>query len=162
MPTIFEASRDPIGDTEIEQLLFRAYVDAGFTLPEVARTMFAAEAVRQRGRLLFARGDDRSLAGMVIVAGPSSPARRIARNDEVEMHLLAVAPERRDVGLGRTLVDAALAAARHDGARHMVLWTQPSMHAAQRLYERCGFVRAPERDFVRDDGQPFMVYAIAL
>jgi ribosomal protein S18 acetylase RimI-like enzyme len=30
----------------------------------------------------------------------------------------------------------------------MVLWTQPTMRAAQRLYERMGFERMPERDTV--------------
>ena len=37
-------------------------------------------------------------------------------------------------------------------ARRVVLSTQPTMHAAHRVYERFGFTRAPERDWspVRD------------
>jgi hypothetical protein len=39
----------------------------------------------------------------------------------------------------------------------MILWTQSSMSSAQRLYERSGFERVPERDFERS-GRRFLVF----
>jgi GNAT superfamily N-acetyltransferase len=94
---------------------------------------------------------------MVIVVPPSSPARRIGRPDEAELHLLAVARTSRNAGTGRRLVEAALADARALGLPRVVLWTQVAMHAARHLYERSGFVRAPARDFSRDH-RAFLVY----
>ena len=60
--------------------------------------------------------------------------------------MLAVAPEARGKRIGEALVRACIERAMNDGARAVVLWSQPTMPAAHRLYERLGFVRAPERD----------------
>lgn len=152
----------PARAEEIEALLKRVYVEAGFTDPELAGSLFAAPAVRERGQVLLARhGAGGPLVGMVIVVSPHSPARRMASDDEAEMHLLAVAPERRGSGIGQALVEAAMDLARTLGFRRMVLWTQPAMEAAQRLYGRAGFLRAPGRDWRRGD-RSFLVYERAL
>lgn len=45
-----------------------------------------------------------------------------------------------------------------EGARAMVLWSQPSMSSAHRLYERLGFSRAPERDQEDPRGFTRMVF----
>lgn len=77
------------------------------------------------------------------------------------MHLLAVMPEQRGKGLGGALVAAAVARARQDGLVRLWLWTQTGMKDAQRLYERAGFQRRPERDWEREDTS-FMVYTLDL
>jgi GNAT superfamily N-acetyltransferase len=152
------ADRTSVSLEQLEALLQRVYVDDGFTDPEVAATAFAAPAVLERGQLLVTRDEPTgSLTGMVIVVLPSSPARRIAAGDEVEMHLLAVSPEHRRAGVGRALVDAAIDLARSKSFGKMVLWTQPTMKDAHRLYERFGFVRAPARDF-ENAGRSFLVF----
>ncbi|HSC88428.1 MAG TPA: GNAT family N-acetyltransferase [Polyangiaceae bacterium] len=146
-----------VDDSEaIERLLDRVYVAAGFTDPEVAKEIFRGEAVLARGNVLVAR-EDQVLAGMVVVVAHDSPARRMAESGDVEMHLLAVAPEFRRVGLGGELVVASLDFARARGAGRMVLWTQPLMSAAHRLYERHGFERSPTRDF-NSQGREFLVF----
>ncbi|GAB3157456.1 GNAT family N-acetyltransferase [Amycolatopsis stemonae] len=53
---------------------------------------------------------------------------------------LAVAPDRRGLGLGRRLVDAAVTEARRRGARKLTLRVLGHNTAARRVYERCGFV----------------------
>lgn len=156
------AAADPITDAELENVLWRVYVQGGFTSPDVAATLFAADAVRARGEILVVKDPYSSeLLGMVIVVAPTSPARRMAERDEAEMHLLAVLPEHRGRGIGRALVEAAMGAAKRDGHARIMLWTQPSMHAAQHLYVEAGFVRAPERDWQRAD-RHFLVFEAPL
>ena len=53
---------------------------------------------------------------------------------------LYVVPERRGDGLGRALLDAAIADARARGADTMDLGTSETDTVARHLYERCGFV----------------------
>jgi ribosomal protein S18 acetylase RimI-like enzyme len=146
----------------VEALLHEVYVDAGFTDPAVAKSAFAPDAVFARGDVLVAREAGAvGIAGMVIVVGGGSPAARFASADEVELHLLAVTAAQRKAGLGAALVRAAVDHGAARGARRMLLWTQASMGAAQRLYERNGFQRAPGRDF-EAGGRTFLVYERAL
>lgn len=145
-------------DAEIGNLLNKAYVGGGFTSPERGEVIFAPPAVRGRGHLICARPlGAKKLAGMVIVVFPDSSARRLANSDEAELHLLAVDGAYRGVGLGHALVQAATDFAHEHGFRKMVLWTQPSMFAAQRLYEYSGFVRALHRD-PTINGMQFLAY----
>ena len=48
------------------------------------------------------------------------------------------------------------------GCGCLVLSTQPSMAAAQRLYRAEGFERAPSRDWVHANGSERLVFARAL
>lgn len=144
-------------DSEINHLLVDAYVGGGFTSPERAAIVFAPSAVRLRGKLITARTTEGLLAGMVIVVRPDAPARRIAEPDEAEIHLLAVDPRFQGKGLGRLLMSTALQSIRSMGFNKSVLWTQPTMTPAHRLYESLGFVRAHSRDPILD-GISFFAY----
>jgi len=159
--TVEVESADGVGDGPIEGLLRRVYVDGGFTDAGVAAALFTAHAVRARGEILVVRGAPDGLRGMVIVVGPNSPARKLAGPNEAEMHLLAVSPDCRGQGVGRALVAAAVARARALGHHRMVLWTQVTMHAAQRLYLSVAFQRRPERDF-QAGGRQFLVLDLPL
>lgn len=148
----------PVADAELRELLTTVYVDEGLTDELLAARVFAPGEVRARGEILHVRDpEDEALMAMVILAPPSSPARRFAGPDEAELHLLATARERRGAGAGRALVEAAIQRARHSGYRRLLLWTQPAMHAAQRLYSALGFLRAPERDFTQH-GRQFLFF----
>lgn len=148
----------PVSDEELSELLWRVYVEGGYTHAEVAKSLFEPSAIRKRGELLVVREPRGSnLAGMVIVVGPDSDARRLATDNEVEMHLLAVKPEYRGKGLGGTLIAAAVETARRQGHSKMLLATQSGMGEAQRLYSAAGFHRVPQRDFSRN-GSDFLVY----
>jgi ribosomal protein S18 acetylase RimI-like enzyme len=143
---------------DIESLLREVYVHGGFTESLAADSMFAGAAVFNRGHVLIARDlETQKLAGMVVVVRATSNARRFASSGEVEMHLLAVAPDFRRLGVGDLLVKSALDLARADGARKMILWTQPSMTDAHRLYQRHHFERTPGRDFEKS-GRSFLVF----
>ncbi|MEZ6094417.1 MAG: GNAT family N-acetyltransferase [Pirellulaceae bacterium] len=105
--------------------------------------------------MIIARTTDGVLAGMVMVVRPDSPARRMAETDEAEIHLLAVDSIYRGQGLGRMLMARALETIRDMGFEKVVLWTQPTMLPAHRLYESLGFVRAHWRDPVLDEVEFF-------
>lgn len=153
----FESDPFNISDSEIAVLLNRAYVEGGFTTPERAANTFVPSAVRKRGETIFLRTSEGALAGMVIVVRPDAPARRMAEPDEAEIHLLAVDPQYQGNGLGRSLMTKALELIKDMGFHKTVLWTQPTMIPAHRLYESLGFTRAAARDPVFD-GVYFLAY----
>jgi DNA-binding MarR family transcriptional regulator/GNAT superfamily N-acetyltransferase len=70
----------------------------------------------------------------------------LARDDEdtARLRLLLVEPSARGEGLGRRLVEAAVAFARRAGYREMVLWTHRELHAARRIYAGVGFRKTEE------------------
>jgi len=151
-----------VSDSEINELLTHVYVNEGYVSIETAETLFDPSAVRNRGHLICGRPKgSKSIAGLVIVVFPDSAASRLAKANEAEMHLLAVAREYRGKGLGRALVLKAVETAREYRFQRMVLWTQPSMGAAQKLYTSLGFNRNPVRDPVAK-GKKFLFFEMNL
>lgn len=148
-------------DGELTRLLTEVYVHGGFTNADVAVSAFAATTVRARGQLFWAKGSTGELLGLVVLVPPTSPARRLASNDEAELHLLAVDPRMRRKGLGSALIETLVETARQRGYRQLVLWTQPTMHSAHRLYSKAGFLASPKEDFERG-GRQFQVFRLAL
>lgn len=59
--------------------------------------------------------------------------------DELHINSLAVAPDRRQQGLGSELMRGVLASAREEGAERATLEVRRSNDAARRLYEQLGF-----------------------
>jgi ribosomal protein S18 acetylase RimI-like enzyme len=150
----------PDADAALEALLHESYVRGGFTVPDRAAAMFRGGAVRSRGLVLVAHDQAGVTLGTVTLVPSDSSARHLAAADEAEIHLLCVRPDMRRRGVGRALIEEALARAQTGGARGVVLWTQPTMAAAQRLYEQSGFQRDPRADFTRGQRQ-FLVYRLA-
>ena len=72
--------------------------------------------------------------------------------------MLAVRKNARARGVGEALVRECIERSQLADATALVLWTQPIMLAAQRLYERLGFVRDPLRNVPDARGWDRMVY----
>jgi len=79
-----------------------------------------------------------------------------------EMRLLAVSPTVRGQGIGAALVHECLRRARVAGAKVMTLHTTDLMTVAMAMYERMGFVRAPETDFHPSPGFTVKGYRLSL
>lgn len=72
--------------------------------------------------------------------------------DEAQITNVAVAPAARAGGLGRRLMEAAIACAKAGGARAMTLEVRPSNAAARALYASLGFVeRGRRKGYYADD-----------
>jgi ribosomal protein S18 acetylase RimI-like enzyme len=67
------------------------------------------------------------------------------------IRLLGVAPAARGHGVGRALTEACIQRARGRGHARVVLHTTRAMQVAWGMYERLGFERAPELDFMQGE-----------
>ena len=88
--------------------------------------------------------------GFIDVRGGMILARCAA--DEAEVLTIAVVPERRQQGLGGSLVEAAAEEARQHGARKLFLEVSTRNPAARGLYQRLGFVQVGRRRGYYSDG----------
>jgi putative acetyltransferase len=85
-------------------------------------------------------GDYREPGGALLLArGRGCVALRRVDSATCELKRLYVRPAERRSGLGRTLVEAAIARARQLGYRRLLLDTTPGMEAAHELYRSLGF-----------------------
>ncbi|MBK9415708.1 MAG: GNAT family N-acetyltransferase [Flavobacteriales bacterium] len=141
--------REAATDREWEQataLLQRVYVAGGYTAAANAGQFMTRENLEPAGVLLVALDGEDAVVGAVLLLHPASALRQLATMYEREFRVLGVDERARGLGIGEVLVQACVDRAFASGAQAVVLWTQPSMHSAQRLYKRLGFRRAPERD----------------
>jgi GNAT superfamily N-acetyltransferase len=79
-----------------------------------------------------------------VLSGPDGTSVTLAWP---EVRLLAVAPATRGQGIGKALMHECVRRALHSGSAAITLHTNDMMEVAMRMYERMGFVRAPELDF---------------
>jgi ribosomal protein S18 acetylase RimI-like enzyme len=101
-----------------------------------------ADALAERVRALLDHGDT-----IVLLAGEGPDGLAVLRfrpaiwDAALECYLaeLYVVPARRGQGLGRALMEEAMAVARTEGATHMDLGTSEDDAAARALYESLGF-----------------------
>ena len=104
-------------------------------------------------------GDDdgRALVGTLTIAPAGTSYAEIADPGEVELRMLAVAPEARRRGIAEALVRAAMREAVTLRAERVVLSMLEAMTSAHRLYDRLGFTRVPDRDW-HHEGVALRVY----
>jgi len=141
--------REAATDTEWQQataLLQRVYVGGGYTPAENASPFMTRSRLEHEGVLIIAIDEQEDVVGAVLLLHEASTLRQLARANEREFRILAVDERARGAGVGEALVQDCLDRAFGVGASAVVIWTQPTMHSAQRLYVRLGFQRAPERD----------------
>ncbi|GHB47679.1 N-acetyltransferase [Streptomyces cirratus] len=156
------AEYETLGDITARAYLGDGLLTYGEGDPYLARLRDVAGRAAAAEVLVAVLGDGRVVGG-VTFAAPGSALCDIARADEAEFRMLAVAREGRGRGAGEALVRACIDRARAvEGVRRLVLSTTPDMPAAHRIYERLGFVRSPERDWEPVPELVLLTYGLAL
>jgi GNAT superfamily N-acetyltransferase len=97
--------------------------------------------------LVAVEASGRVVGGVTYVPGPG-PLAEFDDPADAGIRMLAVGSGARRRGVGTALVRACVARARAEGRRRLWLHTTRAMLDAQRIYEREGFRRAPEADWV--------------
>lgn len=123
-------------DLDAARLLFRAYaaslpIDLGYQDFASELATLPGKYAPPAGALLLARDRAGSAIGCVGV--------RPLHDEACEMKRLYVDPAARGLGLGRALMDAAIAEAIRLGYRELRLDTLPAMTAAIAMYRAAGF-----------------------
>ncbi len=144
------------GDVVAAAYLHDLQVSAGY----VQRLRDAAGRADQAVLLVAAEGDV-VLGSITYVTGGTPMAQRAAAG-EAELRMLGVAPGARGRGVAQLLVLDCIARARRQGVSRIVLSTQPEMLAAHRLYERLGFARRVDLDWVPEPDVVLIGYALTL
>lgn len=91
------------------------------------------------------------VVGSVTFCPPGSTLRELAGEAEGEFRMLGVDPDARGRGAGRALVERCLQRCRELALKELVLCSMPTMAAAHRLYESCGFRRDESLDWDVDE-----------
>lgn len=115
-------------------------IEAEFQPDEAAeaRGLAMILAAPTSGRILMAEDEGRAVAmvNLIYIVSTALGARVALLEDMI------VTREARGQGLGRALIEAAIAQARSDGCRRITLLTDGTNTAAHAFYERAGFTRS--------------------
>jgi ribosomal protein S18 acetylase RimI-like enzyme len=146
----------------IADLSVRVYVGGGLAGEGYASELSDVAGRASRADLLVVRDDRGRVVGSVALVLTGDFGEVTTSDEEASFRMLVVDPAAQGRGLGTLLVTTCLDRARAAGKRRMVISTGTRMTAAQRLYERLGFTRLPERDWSPVPGIDLLVYSCEL
>lgn len=143
---------DPADTDRLGRVLAEAYV-AGAVLDPGDR--YVGDLRDVDGRLphvvaVLAAYDGTEVLGGLTLVEAGTPEAEVAVAGELEIRMLAVAPQHQGRKVSRALLTAAEEVGRARGDEALVLSSLPAMSAAHRVYQRYGFERVAERDWVAD------------
>ncbi len=112
-----------------------------------------------KAKLFVAVSEKGKVDGGVVYFGDMSfygaGGEATTRQNAAAFRLLAVNPEIQGKGLGKGLIDRCLKQAREEDHDYMVIHSTKTMMVAWKMYERMGFERFKEIDFLQDDLQVY-------
>ena len=150
--------------TMVGEITLAAYLADGHLTPDddYAAELRAADQRAAEADLVVAATSDGRLLGTVTFTLPGTPWAEVSQPGEAEFRMLAVAPEHRGQGVGSALARWCVDRAREQGCTAVALSSLTSMDTAHRMYERMGFVRAPDRDWWPNPEVQLIVYLLDL
>ena len=151
----------PTEHAAVADLLAPTYLAEGWADASYEVTMRDTADRVEQATVLVALWDG-ALVGTVTVALHGGPYAEMADPGEAVIRMLVTDPAARGHGVGRSLVQACVTAAREAGCSVARLSTQRPMTAAIRIYESLGFVRTPDRDWTPVPGYDLIAYELHL
>lgn len=151
--------------TAVGQLTLAAYVADGLLVEDdfyAAELLGAAQRAAEAELMVAVDPATHELLGTVTFCLSGSHYAEIARANEAEFRMLAVDPLSRGRGVGHALARWCVDRAREQGCAALMLSSLDEMHTAHRLYERMGFRRLPERDWIPAPGVSLIAYRLDL
>lgn len=122
---------------------------SGADLPALAALEQRCFAIPWSFEALAEELADANKARVLVAVAPDGVVRGYISSwfilGEAEIHNIAVDPDCRGRGIGRTLLAALLDAGRQEGIASFTLEVRPSNEAARALYQRLGFVDCGRR-----------------
>lgn len=136
-----------------------AYEEYAKLLPEshwlALKSAITAEVdILTGAELLIAEEGGRILGSVALFPAKTDAYQGFVKVQEYpEIRMLAIMPDARKKGVGSALIKDCIARTKGNDAKYIGLHTGEFMKGAMRLYEKIGFRRVPELDFVpADDG----------
>lgn len=162
----------PEEEASLGQLMVRVYAQLeGFPTPEEQPDYYdllahiARFTERPGTRVLVAKTTGGDLAGGVVYFGDmahyGSGGTATQERNASGIRLLGIDPKFRGLGAGRALTQACIDLARDKGHAQVILHTTQAMRLAWGLYERMGFRRSEDLDFLQQ-GLPVFGFRLAL
>lgn len=158
-PAVAVSPAGPEDFDRIADLTVRVYVEGGLASEGYAAELADVAGRADRSELLVVRDDGGRVVGSVALVLSGDFGEVTTSEEEAGFRMLVVDPAVQGQGLGELLVTTCLDRARAGGKRRMVISTGSRMTGAQRLYERLGFTRLPERDWSPVPGIDLLVYS---
>jgi ribosomal protein S18 acetylase RimI-like enzyme len=158
-PALAVSPAGPGDFDRIADLSVRVYVGGGLASEGYTSELADVAGRASRAELLVVRDDNGHVVGSVALVLSGDFGEVTTSDEEAAFRMLVVDPAAQGRGLGTLLVTTCLDRARAAGKRRMVIATGTRMTAAQRLYERLGFTRLPERDWSPVPGIDLIVYS---
>lgn len=140
-----------VGEITALAYLADGLIDAAHPYAKTLKDAHARAADATLLAMFDGEAGDGSIVGTLTVVPPGSRFVELASDGEYELRMLAVSPIERGRGIGAKLTQRGMEMAVEAGARRVVLSTMENMHAAHRLYERLGFTRREDLDWVVAD-----------
>lgn len=110
---------------------------------------------RPHTELVIAVSTEGKIHGAVVyfsdMSSYGSGGSATAEKNASGFRLLAVAPEARGRGIGRLLTEACIEKGRNDGNQQLIIHSTEFMKIAWKMYERMGFKRSEELDFMQGE-----------
>jgi ribosomal protein S18 acetylase RimI-like enzyme len=156
-------------EIEVREVRPSEYQAAGRLVVDAYRTLGVAQSAAYEAEMADVGARVASSTVLVAVVGSQirgcatfaagdSPLYEVDDPDGATIRMLGVAATARGQGIGEALARACIERARAAGAMRIWLHTEPFMQAAHRLYERLGFMRAPEKDWrFEEEGEPDVI-----
>ena len=155
-------SATPSEYANIGQLMVDVYSHLeGFPTPAEQPAYYAllatvGDLTRKPGvELLAALGDTGSILGAVVFFSDmqyyGSGGSATQEKNAAGFRLLAVSRDVRGLGIGKILTQACIDRARAQGLGQVIIHTTRAMQTAWQMYERLGFKRSPDLDFLQQE-----------